>query len=630
VLGNPRKMTHNAVVRLPRLSTRSFVGSLAAAMTGALLLTATPGAPASAEGPAPARVVSGWIPYWMSSPAKPQGILSATANADLFTDVSPFWYSALSAPDGNVRLAINPNFSGGQSSISWAMGQLRAAGLVVLPAIADGSGKGRMASVIADPAKRTAHVADIVNLVMSQGFDGIDLDYEVFAFSDGRATWNATQPNWTAFVQELGAALKAQGKLLSVTIPPPCSTSGACGGQSGYWVYNMTGIAPFVDLIRLMAYDFSYHAIGPIAPINWVTSIVAYSAGVIDPAKVQIGVPTYGRAWTRKDSAGKFRLSGTCPTNSGTAAQKSAFRSLTAMSTATDAEIPAIMAANGVAAATWDEKSKESWFEYDKNVTWVDSGGATQTCSAKRVMWFVGPEAVLARTQLVGTYGIKAAAYWTVGGENQSQWPLIRSYAQSLAPAEANVTIVAEPGAVFGQSYALTANVTFNNAPVVDAEATLQFRDTKKKAKWESVQVVRTGQDGSAAFSVPAQRTGNFQVVTAGAGGVAASQSPPILVEVFSALTVRAKTPVISRGGTAKIVVVARPAVPGQRVRIEMQRKTGWKFITATKVNSKGRVAASVTTPKKPGLWQFRAVVRPGGGVQGATSEPVPIRVKKK
>jgi hypothetical protein len=300
------------------------------------------------------------------------------------------------------------------------------------------------------------------------------------------------------------------------------------------------------------------------------------------------------------------------------------------MSTATDAEIPAIMAANGVAAATWDEKSKESWFEYDKKVTWVDASGATQTCAARRVMWFVGPEAVLARTQLVGTYGIKAAAYWTVGGENQSQWPLIRSYAQSLAPAEANVTIVAERGAVFGQPYALTANVTFNNAPVVDAEATLQFRDTKKKAKWVSVQVVRTGQDGSAVFSVPAERTGNFQVVTAGSGGVAPSQSAPILVEVFSALTVRAKTPAVSRGGTAKIVVVARPAVPGQQVRIEMQRKTGWKFITATKVNSKGRVVASVTTPKKPGLWQFRAVVLPGGGVQGATSEPVPIRVKQK
>lgn len=599
-------------------------------MAGALLLSVIPAQPATAEGPPPARVVSGWIPYWMSSPAKPQGILSATANADLFTDVSPFWYSALAAPGGNVRLAINPNFSGGQSSVSWAMGQLRSAGLVVLPAIADGSGKGRMASVLADPAKRTAHVADIVNLVMSQGFDGIDLDYEVFAFSDGRTTWNATQPNWTAFVQELGAALKAQGKLLSVTIPPPCSTSGACGGQSGYWVYNMTGIAPFVDRIRIMAYDYSFHAIGPIAPINWVTSIVAYSAGAMDPSKVQIGVPTYGRAWTRKDSGGKFRLTGTCPTNSGTTSEKNAFRSLTAMSTATDAEIPSIMAANGVADATWDEKSKESWFEYDKKVTWVDSSGATQTCSARRVMWFVGPEAVLARTQLVGTYGIRAAAYWTVGGENQTQWPLIRSYAQSLAPAEATIAVTAEPGVVFGQPYAVTANVSYNGAPVVDAEATLQFRGTEKKAPWTPVQVVRTGQDGSAAFSVTAERSGNYRVVTTAAGAMAGTTSSPVTVEVFSAVTARAKTPAVARGGIAKILVVSRPAVAGQKVRIEMQRKTGWKAIITATVNAKGRVVARVKVPRQPGLWQFRAVVLPAGGVQGGTVEPIPIRVKKR
>ncbi len=613
-------------MRLPRFVLPGAV----AAVAGALLVTLIPVSPATAEGPAPARVVSGWIPYWMSSPAKPQGILSATANADLFTDVSPFWYSALAAPGGNVRLAINPNFSGGQSSVSWAMGQLRSAGLVILPAIADGSGKGRMASVIADPTKRTAHVADIVNLVMSQGFDGIDLDYEVFAFSDGRTSWNATQPNWTAFVQELGAALKAQGKLLSVTIPPPCSTNGACGGQSGYWVYNMTGIAPFVDRIRLMAYDYSYHAIGPIAPINWVTSIVAYSASVMDPAKVQIGVPTYGRAWTRKDSSGAFRLSGTCPSNSGSTAQKAAFRSLTAMSTATDAEIPSIMAANGVANATWDEKSKESWFEYDKRVTWVDAGGSTQTCTARRVMWFVGPEAVLARTQLVGTYGIKAAAYWTVGGENQTQWPLIRAYAQSLAPAEATITVTGEPGAVFGQPYVVSAIATFNGSPVIDAEATLQFRAPTKKAKWEPVQVVRTGQDGSAVFTVTATRTGNYRVVTAAAGSIAATASSPVLVEVFSSVTARAKTPSVSRGGTAKILVVARPAITGQQVRIEMQRKTGWKSVTTARMNAKGRVVVSVPVPKKPGLWQFRAVVQPTGDVQGGTFEPIPIRVKKK
>ena len=74
--------------------------------------------------------------------------------------------------------------------------------ITVLPAIADGSGKGRMASTLADPALRAQHVADIVALVVANGYDGIDLDYEVFAFSDGSSSWGATQPNWTAFVTE--------------------------------------------------------------------------------------------------------------------------------------------------------------------------------------------------------------------------------------------------------------------------------------------------------------------------------------------------------------------------------------------------------------------------------------------
>jgi len=51
---------------------------------------------------------------------------------------------------------------------------------------------------------------------------------------------------------------------------------------------------------------------------------------------------------------------------------------------------------------------------------------------SRKVMWFLGSEGVLARTQLVGEFGINAAAYWTVGGDNPNQWPLIRSYAQSL------------------------------------------------------------------------------------------------------------------------------------------------------------------------------------------------------
>ena len=160
--------------------------------------------PAAAEG---TRIVSGWLPYWMTTPARPAGVANAVANADLISEVMPFWYSAVAGGPAGVTIRTNPNFGNAASNIAWATGQLRGAGLRILPAIADSSGKGTMGATLADPAKRALHIADIVNLVTTTDSDGIDLDYEIFAFSDGRASWAATQPNWTAFVNELSAAL---------------------------------------------------------------------------------------------------------------------------------------------------------------------------------------------------------------------------------------------------------------------------------------------------------------------------------------------------------------------------------------------------------------------------------------
>ncbi len=452
---------------------------LLAVLAAVLLLTGVAAVPAAqAEGPAPKRIASGWLPYWMTSPGRPDGVNSAVQNADLFTDVSPFWYSATAKSGGGVQVRLNPNFSNGAANVAWAMAQLKGAGLTVLPAIADGSGKGRMASTLADPALRAQHVADIVSLVVSNGYDGIDLDYETFAFSDGSSSWGATQPNWTAFVTELGAALKAQGKLLAVTIPPPCNTAGSCGPKSGYWVYNIAGIAPAVDRIRIMAYDYHVKGIGPIAPMPWVRSIVQYTVSVMDPAKLQIGVPTYGRAWTRLDG-NQPRLTGTCPTDKGSAA----YRSLTAMASVTDRDIPALLASVGVTDQDiqWSEADQENWVYYDKKVNWTDAAGATQTCTAKRVMWWVGPQAVLARTQLVGEFGLSAAAYWTVGGDDPAQWPLIRSYAQSLAPASTDVTATGVPSLVFGSPMAVSATVTSQGAPLPGAQALVQFRPAGAK-----------------------------------------------------------------------------------------------------------------------------------------------------
>ena len=590
-----------------------------------LVTTATvlPGT-ARADGAPPKRIVSGWIPYWMSSPAHPEGINSTVQNADLFTDVSPFWFSATSKSGGGVQIKFNPNFTNGAANAAWAMGQLRAAGVTVFPSIADGSGKGRMAATLADPGLRAAHVADIVNLVVSNGYDGIDLDYEAFAFSDGSSSWAATKPNWTAFVQELGGALHAQGKQLAVTIPPPCSMGGTCGVNSGYWVYNITGIAPSVDRIRIMAYDYHVGSIGAIAPMPWVRAIVQYTVTIMDPARLQIGVPTYGRAWTRKTASGGELTAGTCPAKTSTS-----YKLLTANASVTDADIPGLLAANGVpdSAVQWSDSDQENWVYYDKKLQWTDSAGAAQTCIAKRVMWFVGPQAVLARTQLVGEFGLSAAAYWTVGGENPAQWPMIRAYGQSLAPAGTDVGAVGVPSAVFGTPLTFTATVTSLGAPVTGVNAVLQFQAAGTK-KFVDVQSQPIAADGTVAFQVVPSGTGAWAVYVPASGGRLEGVSAPFSTQILAQV---AGVPAVVKVPHGKPVIVkarSLPAIAGQSLALQIKRGAKWKNVDTAKANGKGRARLVADPPTTRGWYTYRVVAVGKQAILSGASAEIRIKIK--
>lgn len=571
------------------------------------------------------------MPYWMTTQAKPQGITSVVQNADLFVDVSPFWYSATAKPGGGVQVKVNPNFANSSSNIPWAMGQLRAAGVTVLPAVADSSGKGRMAAALADPAQRAAHVADLVSMVMSNGYDGLDLDYEGFAFSDGSASWAATQPNWTAFVQELSAALRAQGKLLSVTIPSPCDTRNRCGGQSGYWVYNLPVIAQFADRIRIMAYDFSVQGIGPIAPITWVTAITQHAVSVMDPAKLQIGVPTYGRAWTKKNANGSFVLAGNCPNRNGSSSERRAWGELTDRAAFTSADAPRVLTRAGIpeSAITFDAQAQESWVEYDKPVTWTDASGATQTCTARRISWFVGPDGVLARTQLVGAYGLNAAAFWTIGGENPAQWPLLRSYAQSLAPATATVAITAPPSVVTGQTTAVQGSVLVNGAPGAGIPVVLQFAP-QGTADFVDLQAGTTGPDGAVTFQVVLPASGVLRIASAATATAPAGISTEATIAVGATVTTRLRTPSVSRAGEIKVRVIVRPASKQQKVLLQRLNRDGtWERVSAAKVDPKGRVLLIGTAPSTKGRYTFRVIAPGGNGISEGVSSTFRVRVRR-
>jgi spore germination protein YaaH len=289
----------------------------------------------------PNRFVSGWVPYW-NAPEGRAGFSDPAASA-MFADVSPFFYSA--QPDGSIVMV------GSVGQLNTTVHEAHIRGIKVLPTITDGSGKLVMAAIMADLPSRAQHIANIVALTANPEVDGVDLDYEGFAFTDGRDSWPSTQPNWRAFVTELAAALHANGKLLSITIPPVWIASGVV---TGYTVYDQATMAIVADRVRLMVYDWSYAGgpAGPISPITWLDQVIAYSnANIADRSKLQLGVPAYGRDWGRQANSTEV-----CP--DGALATKSIELQ----------NMPALISAHG-ATPSRHASSGEMYFTYDVVVT---------------------------------------------------------------------------------------------------------------------------------------------------------------------------------------------------------------------------------------------------------------------
>src|SRR3954469_8597653 len=135
-------------------------------------------APVVRRAPGPLERV--WEPHWAAS----AGATTFAAHTDVVGGISPFFLSA--AADGTVITVSNA------SSMTDAIRAARRNGLKVIPTVTDGAGKGGMAAILADPGQRADHVTNLVDTVLAGNYDGIDLDYEVFAFTDVRSTWATT------------------------------------------------------------------------------------------------------------------------------------------------------------------------------------------------------------------------------------------------------------------------------------------------------------------------------------------------------------------------------------------------------------------------------------------------------
>ncbi len=229
--------------------------------------------------------------------------------------------------------------------------------------------------------------------VASQNYDGIDLDFEGFAFIDPNTTWKTTAPNWVLFVKELSAALHAQKKILSITTPYLFNPAEA---QKGYFVYAWAQIAPFIDRLRIMTYDYSTSRPGPIGPIAWTEKTVKYAISIMPASKVYLGLPGYGKDWVTK-------VEGVCPSNLAKIITPSAKAGTFLMRDA------ASIAATYGAVPTYNETFAEVTFSYKREYTGTTSSGLSTTCTASRTAWHQNAQSFSVRA----TIGCEVSIRWS-------------------------------------------------------------------------------------------------------------------------------------------------------------------------------------------------------------------------
>jgi spore germination protein YaaH len=208
-------------------------------------------------------------------------------------------------------------------------------------------------------------VADLV--VAANPYDGVQIDFESVASYD--------KGNYLSFLGKLKRSLGT--KTLSVAVPARWK---AVDDAQDY-----VGVARSADRLIIMAYDehWSTSAPGAIASVEWASKVAVYALRLLGPGKVVMGLPFYGRAWVDENPAGGYRFSGV------------------------------------------QRLLNEAQAELERDTGGVPSFRFTRT--ADYTVWFEDAVSLDIKTSLYLSVGVRNIAFWRLGQEDPSMWPVIKS-----------------------------------------------------------------------------------------------------------------------------------------------------------------------------------------------------------
>lgn len=611
------------------MSKRGITALVASAAVVAATLVAAPSAASAAQPPRP--IVSGWFGWWASDTS----IAAMTSTADgVVGEVAMFWWSFQGAKNplclyDNGDYDADDNWGDPlcKSATPWTTPKfdrqrktLQAAGIKINASITDlsSASKGQLSAYLSKAKNRRAYAKLITESAVKAGVDGIDLDWEVFAFHDDRAGWAQTRDSWVKMIKLLSKSLHTEGLTLWATVPGGSSTS---SDSTGYWVYAWSEIAPYVDRLNIMAYDYSYSVPGPIGPNNWarlVSQSAVQQVGVANAGKVWIGAPQYGRDWPVQSGTG-WVVNDKCP--SGWAPSVSPTRgTLTVLQAYALAEREDVK-------PTWNPTQGEWSFDY-----WVPTAGKVEekgrNCKVKRSVWFADTESALQRASIVPDQRIGGIAVWEFRDLQADFYSKLADYGRKIAPAPTTVSVKAPKSAKHGRLIPIRVE-TQSRAGVADgAEATLHFIGSGASDVRTQMATMTLGSDGKGVFRVPAQASGSWVVSVAGSWSRMPSESTPVSTAVRLSVTAQASATTIASGTPVTITGVVSPAAQGLAVAVQRRSAQGeWREVSSVTTGVDGTFTASVK-PTIKGEAIYRLLTPAAQGLEAGVSVRIVLTVK--
>jgi len=302
-----------------------------------------------------------------------QGSEEVRALGRHFTYLSPFSYSI--NQDGTIT-ALDDD------PVLEAASQTNTASLLVLTNFSEG----RFDSDIAATLLRDANLQDtlisnLLETITEKGYQGINIDFE-YVYPEDRENYNN-------FLRRVVARFRPQGLLVTTALAPKESAD-----QSGllYEAHDYETQGKIVDFVIIMTYEWGWAGGSPlaIAPINKMRDVLDYAATVIQPSKIMLGVPLYGRDWK-------------VPWIEGTVARTVSPLEAIQLAKAHQVEIH------------YNDMFQSPYFNY------------TDASGQQHEVWFEDARSVQAKYDIVKEYGLRGVSYWVLGSPFPQNWPVLQN-----------------------------------------------------------------------------------------------------------------------------------------------------------------------------------------------------------